>query len=101
MSAGSRRAINHDVLATYLPLIKHAAKFSNAGFSGPEAAEAVASGQLDGVFFGFPYIANPDLAKRFEEGKELNQNIDFGTLYGLGGGVEDQNKGYTDYPLAT
>lgn len=101
MSAGSRRATNHDVLATYLPLIKHAAKFSNAGFSGPEAAEAVASGKLDGVFFGILYIANPDLAKRLEEGKELNQNFDFKTFYGLGGDLEDQKKGYTDYPFAT
>ncbi|MEO1255089.1 MAG: alkene reductase [Bacteroidota bacterium] len=42
------------------------------------------------VAFGRPYLANPDLVKRFKQGAELNQP-DFDTFYTPG------EKGYTDY----
>ncbi|MEW6560575.1 MAG: alkene reductase [Pseudomonadota bacterium] len=73
-----------------------------AGYSGSiivcgnytrESAEArLASGLADAVAFGRPFIANPDLVARFEQGAPLNKPNP-ATFYG--GGEE----GYTDYPL--
>lgn len=97
---GVPRATKHDVLETYLPLIKNSSKWANSGFTAEEADKLISEGKIDGVFFGMPWIANPDLAKRFEHGKELNQNIDFGGLYGRGGDMESEKKGFTDYPTA-
>lgn len=58
-----------------------------------ESAEArLGSGTADAVAFGRPYIANPDLVARFEQGAQLNKPNP-ATFYG--GGEE----GYTDYPL--
>jgi len=55
--------------------------------------EAVLDESLgDLVAVGREYIANPDLAQRWERGAELNEP-DGGTFYG--GGAE----GYTDYPF--
>ena len=58
-------------------------------------------GKVDGVFFGRLWIAHPDLAKRFEHGKALDNQLDFMTLYGIYQGTEEeQKKGYIDYPPA-
>ncbi|KAF9040265.1 FMN-linked oxidoreductase [Hymenopellis radicata] len=97
---GKQRATKHDVLATYAHLIKQSATFANANYNGPEAAKAIDQGQVDGVFFGVPWIANPDFARRLELGKSLNGKVNFATLYGTGGDMEAQRKGYTDYPTA-
>lgn len=68
---------------------------ANAGFSREwdvaEAAERVADGRLDLIAFGRPFLANPDLPRRLQEGAELNAP-NGSTFYG--GGAE----GYTDYP---
>ncbi|KAK0460574.1 FMN-linked oxidoreductase [Desarmillaria tabescens] len=94
------RATKHDVLGTYAPLLKNPATkvFANASFTGEEVARYVEDGKVDGVFFGIPWVANPDLAKRFEKGVALEGNIDFMTLYGHGGMEADERKGYADYP---
>jgi N-ethylmaleimide reductase len=63
----------------------------NMGYSPEEAAEAVNQGQVDAVAFGVPFIANPDLPERIQEGVELNQ-ADPKTFYTQG------TEGYTDYP---
>lgn len=64
---------------------------ANNGYDGATAAEAVASGRAYAVAFGRPFIANPDLPARLEQGAALNPlRPEF--LYG--GGAE----GYTDYP---
>lgn len=55
------------------------------------ARELVASGVADGVAFGRPFIANPDLVERLRVDAPLNKP-DRNTFYG--GGKE----GYTDYP---
>ncbi|KIY73305.1 FMN-linked oxidoreductase [Cylindrobasidium torrendii FP15055 ss-10] len=89
---GKLRGTKHDVLSTYAPLIKHARKFANAGFSGAEAEKVVAQGLVDGVFFGIPWVSNPDFAERLERGKKPNMAIDFAALYANGA------KGYIDYP---
>lgn len=58
-------------------------------------------GKITGVFFGRPWIAHPDVAKRIEYGKPLDNQLDFATLYGKYLGTEEeQKKGYIDYPPA-
>ncbi|CAZ88304.1 N-ethylmaleimide reductase, FMN-linked [Thiomonas arsenitoxydans] len=57
-----------------------------------ESAEArLASGLADAVAFGRPFIANPDLVARFQQGAALNKPNP-ATFYGGG------EAGYTDYP---
>ena len=51
----------------------------------------ISSGLADLIAFGRPYIANPDLVERFEEGAPLEE-IDWETVYASG------PKGYSDYP---
>ncbi|MBX9959168.1 MAG: alkene reductase [Burkholderiaceae bacterium] len=63
----------------------------NMGYSGEEAAQAVASGQLDAVAFGVPFLANPDLPERLRQGAPLNK-ANPATFYTEG------PAGYTDYP---
>jgi N-ethylmaleimide reductase len=63
----------------------------NNGYTRDMALGAVASGKVDAVSFGKPFISNPDLGRRLRANLELapwNPK----TLYG--GGAE----GYTDYP---
>ena len=63
----------------------------NMGYSAAEAAQAIASQQLDAVAFGVPFLANPDLPARFAQGALLNQ-ANPATFYSPGA------VGYTDYP---
>ena len=63
----------------------------NMGYSADEAAEAIASGKLDAVAFGVPFLSNPDLPARFKLGAPLNA-ADSSTFY------TSDAKGYTDYP---
>ncbi|MCL4110794.1 UNVERIFIED_CONTAM: hypothetical protein GTU68_010171 [Idotea baltica] len=70
--------------------------FSNtiivAGSYTPERAEEVLSkGYADLVAFGRPFVANPDLVSRLQNGSELS-DLDGATLFG------GNDKGYTDYP---
>ncbi|KAK0197101.1 hypothetical protein F5146DRAFT_28636 [Armillaria mellea] len=97
---GAKRGIKHDVLASYVPLIKRSTVFVNGGYTGEEAAELISQGKVAGVFFGFPWIAHPDFSKRLEYGKPLDGQPDFTTLYGRGADEESEKKGYTDYPFA-
>lgn len=98
---GKKRATPHDVITTYKPILKKALVFGNHDFTGEEAAQYIKEGKMDGVFFGSKWIAHPDLALRFEHGKPLGNNIDYVHLYGDGGDLEAQRKGYTDYPTLT
>ena len=65
----------------------------NRGFDAETAQQAISAGITDMVSFGIPFIANPDLVKRFEIGLTLNK-ADRNTFYNNGA------KGYTDYPFA-
>jgi N-ethylmaleimide reductase len=62
------------------------------GYSADEANEAIASGQLDAVAFGTPFLANPDLPARFKASAPLNPP-DQSTFY------TQTAEGYTDYPV--
>ncbi|MDI1312747.1 alkene reductase [Prosthecobacter sp.] len=53
----------------------------------------LAAGDADAVAFGVPFLANPDLPKRFASGAALN-TPDPSTFYA------DGAKGYTDYPAS-
>ncbi|MCK5880885.1 MAG: alkene reductase [Sinobacterium sp.] len=64
---------------------------ANMGYSAEEAEQETANGNLAAVAFGTPFIANPDLVERFQQGAQLN-TADPRTFYGKG------EKGYTDYP---
>jgi len=57
------------------------------------AEEALAKGWADLIAFGRPFIANPDLPDRLQQGLPLNPS-DKATFFG--GGAE----GFTDYPVA-
>lgn len=115
---GKKRGIQHEVIEAYADLVKNPKLFAGGGYTGEEAAIAVkgqfciynhsdilngtrADGKIDGAFFGMAWIAHPDAAKRFEYGKPLDNQPDFMHLYGKDGGtVEEQKKGYVDYPAA-
>jgi N-ethylmaleimide reductase len=63
----------------------------NTGFDKAKGNAAIASGQVDLVAFGVPYIANPDLLERFQTDAPLNKPNP-ALFYGTGAA------GYTDYP---
>lgn len=65
---------------------------ANLNYDKVKGNAAIASGHADCIAFGVPYIANPDLVKRFAKDAVLNE-ADASTFYG--GGAE----GYTDYPF--
>ncbi len=65
---------------------------ANNGYDLVRAQTAVRSGAADLVAFGVPFLANPDLVRRYRENLALNV-ADTSTFYG---GTE---AGYTDYPF--
>ncbi len=83
-----------EVTETLTPAIRQAfdnVLIVNGGYDKQSANELIGSGGADMVAFGRPYIANPDLAQRYELDAPLNEPNP-ATFYG--GGAE----GYTDYP---
>jgi N-ethylmaleimide reductase len=64
---------------------------SNMGYSKEEANTAIENGDIDAVAFGVPFLANPDLVKRFEIGAALNRARP-AHFYSAGA------VGYNDYP---
>lgn len=63
---------------------------SCGGYNQASAEAAIESGRADLIVFGKLFIANPDLPRRFRDGKSLNA-WDESTFYGGG------EKGYIDY----
>jgi N-ethylmaleimide reductase len=69
--------------------------FILAGGHTLESAEAeLESGLSDMSAFGRPFINNPDLVERFENGKEISSNLNMDAFYSA------DEKGYIDYPTA-
>lgn len=65
---------------------------ANGGYTKDKATAELAVGKADIVSFGSPWLANPDLVRRFREGFPLNApNPDY---FYMGG-----DTGYLDYPL--
>ena len=63
----------------------------NGGYNKETGSAAISSGSADLISYGAPFIANPDLVRRYAEGATLN-TPDRSSFYSGGGG------GYTDYP---
>jgi N-ethylmaleimide reductase len=66
----------------------------NCGYVQETAEAAIAGGSADLIAFGRPYIANPDLAERFRDGRPLAPDSDPTTWYSGTHAAE----GYTDFP---
>jgi N-ethylmaleimide reductase len=75
-------------------LRKHcqSAYMANLSYDKARGNAAIVSGHADAIAYGVPFIANPDLVKRFSINAALNE-ADSSTFYG---GTEH---GYTDYPF--
>jgi N-ethylmaleimide reductase len=65
---------------------------ANNGYDLERAQNAISDGAADLVAFGMPFLANPDLVRRYKENLPLNE-IDKSTFYGGG------EAGYIDYPF--
>ena len=74
-----------------LRAIFRGAFIANGGYDRDTADAVVARGEADLVSFGVPFLANPDLVRRYQEGAPLNEP-DRATFYGGG------ERGYIDYP---
>lgn len=66
----------------------------NGGFDRASGEAAVQSGLADAIAYGRPFLANPDLPRRFLLNAPLNP-VDEPTLYSSG------PEGYIDYPFLT
>jgi N-ethylmaleimide reductase len=64
---------------------------ANNGYDLARARAAIRGGGADMVAFGIPFLANPDLVRRYREDLPLN-TADTSTFYG------GTASGYTDYP---
>jgi N-ethylmaleimide reductase len=65
----------------------------NSDYTVGRAKQAFDSGVADAIAFGRPFLANPDLPRRLDEGLPLNPD-DMKTWYSQG------PEGYIDYPFA-
>jgi len=65
---------------------------ANNGYDLERAQSAIHSGAANLVAFGIPFLANPDLVRRYKENLPLNE-VDQSTFYG------GSKAGYTDYPF--
>ncbi len=66
--------------------------FLNSDYGLDDGQAQLDKGLADGIAYGRPYIANPDLVERFRTGADLNEPNP-GTFYTPG------PEGYTDYPF--
>jgi len=65
---------------------------ANNGYDSEKAEKAVSHGHADLIAFGTPFLANPDLVRRYRENLPLNE-ADQTTFYG------GTKIGYNDYPF--
>ncbi|WP_299744391.1 alkene reductase [uncultured Tateyamaria sp.] len=86
---GSAKDVDYRRLRSHFP----GTYIANNGYSKADAIAAIQSGHADLVAFGAPFLANPDLVRRYREDLPLNA-IDKATFY-VGG-----KTGYNDYPFA-
>ncbi|MBL4771053.1 MAG: alkene reductase, partial [Planctomycetes bacterium] len=66
----------------------------NCGYELETAQEAIASGAADTIAFGRPFIANPDLVERFQNGWTLAESDPEQWF-----GGDDIGTAYTDFPV--
>ncbi len=87
--AGSAKDVDYAQLRSHFP----GTYIANNGYGKSQATIAIQSGHADLVAFGAPFLANPDLVRRYREDLPLN-TVDKSTFY-FGGDM-----GYNDYPFA-
>ena len=95
-SGAGRAEVNHTNVPAAFELFRplwRGVLITAGGFDGASAAAAVASGNVDVIAFGRPFIANPDLPERIRRQIPLTP-YDRATFYG------GDAAGYTDYPFA-
>ena len=63
----------------------------NCGYTKEDAEERISSGAADIACIGRPFITNPDLVERWQNGWQLNPSDDMSLWYTPG------PEGYTDY----
>lgn len=88
--------IGLDAAARVTPVLRRkfrGTSIVNGGFTADTANAAIAAGEADLVAFGVPFLANPDLPRRFAADQPLNA-ADPETFY------QGEEKGYVDYPSA-
>jgi len=90
----------HDVVESYGSVLRNTNVVLNGGVTPEEGADLVASGKVDAIFIGLPFIPHPDLVKRVKHGKPLDNPVQFGHLYGGQNPDGPSGVGYTDYPEA-
>ncbi len=71
----------------------HGPLMGNCGYTRETAEAAIAGGHADLISFGRPFIANPDLVRRFRENRPLADAAPMSDWYSPTG-----EKGYTDFP---
>lgn len=89
---GHMLAMDGERVSPYLRDVFQGPLMINGGYDAASGTAAIANHEADLVAYGVPYIANPDLPKRFAQQAPLNEP-DPATFYGGGA------KGYTDYPF--
>lgn len=87
----AREHEGEDSLGPKLKAVFGGVYIGNERYTRESAEAAVAAGRVDAVAFGVPYIANPDLTRRFKLDAPLNAP-ESSTFYSQGAA------GYTDYP---
>lgn len=81
-------------LAEFRPVFK-GPLMGNCGYTKETAEVAIRRGDTDLISFGRPFISNPDLVERFENGWPLNPPADQRVWYSF------DEVGYTDFPRYT
>ncbi|KAF7296789.1 Oxidored-FMN domain-containing protein [Mycena indigotica] len=99
---GKLRATQFDVVETFKSYFASGRThfFLNSGLQVADAETYVGDGNnaVKAVFFGVNWLIHPDLAKRIQHGKPLDNEPDWMHLYGAEG--TDPAIGYTDYKAA-
>jgi len=90
-ATGTSRVVPENVDLDALRALFKGSYIGNNNYDLELAITRRAEGKVDAVAFGRPFIANPDLVRRFKEGAEL-AIAPRETYYGNGA------KGYTDWP---
>lgn len=67
----------------------------NVGYTQKDAEDVIDKGYADMIAFGRPYISNPDLVYRFENGIDLNPDAEYPDWWGW----EKNEDGYIDFPI--
>lgn len=72
----------------------HGPIMGNCGYTQQTAEAAIAAGSADLISFGRPFISNPDLVERFQNGWPLAEPAAMSDWY-----LPTAEKGYTDFPV--